>query len=487
MNRLDATDPAPAPGLSREHFSSFALRGFEDPWNAYPHSMTWFRDQLYIGTTRANLCMLKVSKLPTRLLHWPVDCPDDLYELDMRAQIWRCDPLTGQHTCCYRSPMIVGTQGGEIPRDMGYRGMAVFQGDSDTAPALYLATYASAKGPGPLILRSEDGERFEPVSAYGLIGLPITTIRALTAFKGRLITTPTGRAGGNPNFANLPIIYESRDPRRGNWTPINAPGFGDPTNLVVFELATAGDYLYAGTGNLDGFQLWRTRGEGNPPYHWEQVLTRGAYRGAQNQGVVSLQAFGDALYLGTGIQNGGIDLPHGVGPAAPELIRVHEDRSWDLIVGRARQTPRGMKRPLSGFGPGFNNPFNGYFWRMAAHDGWLYCGTFDWSLLLRYADRSGWPTWFGNLIERIGLERFIGQQAGAELYRTCDGENWLAVTNDGFDNPYNCGIRSLTSSPHGLWVGTANPFGPRVAVPSEDHWTYQANSRGGLELWLGQR
>ena len=28
-------------------------------------------------------------------------------------------------------------------------------------------------------------------------------------------------------------------------------------------------------------------------------------------------------------------------------------------------------------GAGFDNPFNGYIWRMCAHDGALYVGTFD--------------------------------------------------------------------------------------------------------------
>jgi len=482
------SDPDPPPGLSDRHFRRIAANGFGDPLNAYPHSMAWYKGCLYVGTTRANLCMLKASKAPTKFAFWPVDCPDNLYDLDMRAQIWRYEPSRGEWREVYRSPLIAGSKGNVVPRDMGYRGMAVFQGESDPEPALYVSTYASAEGPGAYVLRSVDGEHFAPVSKPGLLELPTTSIRTLTPFKDRLFTAPTGRAGGSPNAADIAVIYQSRDPIRGDWTPVNAPGFGDPDNAGVFEMIGFGDHLYAGTMNFErGFQVWRTRAQGDPPYAWERMLADGAYRGRPNQGVVSFAAFKDALYIGSGIQSGGIDSVHKVGPAAPELIRLHPDGRWDLIVGAPRDTPEGSRQPLSGFRPGFNNLFNGYFWRMAAHEGWLYLGTLDWSRMLSYADRERWPAWFRRTVDRIGLEKIVERQAGFDLYRSFDGENWLPVTTDGFGNPYNYGLRGLVSSPCGLFVGAVNPFGPRVACREQEAWTYRDNPSGGLEIWLGRR
>jgi len=485
-----ASEPGPPAGLAASDFRRIAAHGFGDPYNAYPHSMIAYKGALYVGTTRANLCMLKVSKIPTKFAVWPVECPDQLYELDMRAQIWRYDLDTADWREIYRSPLITGSKGTTIPRDMGYRGMAVFQGESDPEPALYVSTYASAEGPGAYILRSVDGEQFAPVSKPGLLELPTTTIRTLTPFKDRLFTAPTGRAGGSPNAADIAVIYESRDPIRGDWTPVNSPGFGDPDNAGVFEMAAFGEHLYAGTINFKrGFQLWRTRAAGNPPYDWECVLSEGAGRGPLNQGVVSLAAFKDALYIGSGIQSGGIDSVHKVGPAAPELIRLSADGHWDLLVGTPRDTADGYKPALSGFRPGFNNLFNGYFWRMAAHDGWLYLGTLDWSRMLSYADRERWPAWFRRTVDRIGLEKIIERQSGFDLYRSFDGDNWLPVTTNGFGNPYNYGLRTLVSTSHGLFAGTVNPFGPRVACrePGADGWQYQDNPNGGLEIWLGQQ
>jgi hypothetical protein len=479
----------PTPGLVRGCFAPIAEHGLGDPLNAYPHSMAWFRDRLFVGTTRSNLCMLKVSKIRTNLDQWPVECPQRLYQQDMRAQIHAWDPARGWGEV-FRSPWLEETDDGDeplpLPRELGYRCMTVFQGASDPEPALYVGTYAPARGRGGHILRSADGARFEPVARPADWGPGMITLRLLVPFRGRLYTAPTGRAEGNPNVSMSALVYETDDPRSGDWRPVCEPGFGDAGNLGVFEMAACGEWLYAATGNNGGFQLWRTRAEGTPPYTWDRVLVDGAYRGPNNQGAASLCAFDDCLYIGTGIQHGGIDIGNRIGPASPELVRVYPDGHWELLVGQARLTLDGERSPLSGLGPGFGNLFTGYFWRMEHHAGWLYLGTFDWSLMLSYANSSSWPPSFRRAIERVGVERLRQFQAGADLWRSADGENWLPVTQNGFGNPYNYGVRTLQSTPHGLAVGLVNPFAPRVAQRRREGWVYEDNPRGGLEVWLGR-
>lgn len=480
------TDPSPKPGLALADFRKIGGNGLGDAGNAYAHSMVWYRDRLHAGTTRNNLCMLRVSKIQTRIAQWPVECPDNLYDLDMRAQIWRYDPRDGRWQMVIRSPMIEATDGTRVPRELGYRCMTVFQGETDTEPTLYAATYASAKGRGTQILRSEDGLHFSTVAKPAEFGEFVTTLRLLVPFKGRLFTAPTGRAQGNPNAAGLTVVYETRDPKGGAWVPACQPNFGDPGNLSVFEMVASEDHLYAGTANLEGFQVWRTKADGDPPYTWERIIHRGAYRGATNQAVASFCVFKNAVYVGTGIQHGGIDRANKVGPAPPELIRIHPDGSWDLIVGMPRVTPEGRKEPLSGYGAGFGNFFNGYFWRMGVFDDWMYLGTFDWSLMLCYSKQDGWPEMFRRVFSKLDMDSIRDGLAGADLYRSFDGENWLPVTTDGFGNPYNYGIRTIVPTPIGLVVGTVNPFGPRVARRTGDGWTYEDNPDGGFEVWLGR-
>ncbi len=480
--------PFALPGLARDAFHPIGRNGLGDPLNAYPHAMAWFNGHLYVGTTRANLCMLWVSKVKTNLAHWPIQCPDDLYELDMRAQILRWSPATGQWTLVHRAPWITGRGGRTLPREMGYRQMTVYQAPGDTAPALYVGTYAPAKGLGCNILRSEDGLTFEPIPRPDVFEDDVTSLRVLTPFRGRLYTSPTGRAGGRPNEIGRAVVVATDDPRAGTWEAVNTPGFGDDSNLGVFELATHGDHLYAGTANLKGYQVWRTDGARWPDHHWERVLVNGAYRGPLNQGAATLCSFGDHLYVGSGIQHGGIDVENKVGPAGPELVRVDADGHWDLIVGQARETPDGMKEPLSGFPPGYGNPFNGYFWRTGVHDGWLYLGTFDWSLMLRYTKLDNMTPLMRRVLSRVDADKLLQQQGGADFFRSADGLNWLPVTRNGFDNPYNYGIRTLASTPHGLAVGLVNPFAPTIGVPEQDGtWSYRPNPDGGAEVWLGRR
>jgi hypothetical protein len=477
--------PWPHRGLGLADFTQVSANGLGDPYNAYPHSMEMFKGRLYVGTTRANMCMLKVSKVHTTIKYWPVDCPDNLYEIDMRAQIHALDFKTGRWTEISRSPMIEGTDGTQVPRDMGYRIMTIFQGESDNEPTLYCGTYASAKGKGAQILRSTDGEEFRPVPPPEGFGGDIITLRLLVPFKGRLFTSPTGRAG-NPNASFKTIVFETRDPATKPWIPVSDTGFGDDGNIGIFELLPFGDHLYAGTVNNEGFQIWRTTAEGNPPYKWECVVEKGAWRGKLNQCVSSLMVFKDCLYVGGGIQHGGVDVVNKIGPAGPELIRIRQDGSWDLVVGAARDTPHGRKEPLSGIGAGFGYFTNGYFWRMGVHDGWIYLGTFNWSLMLNYSRQDGWTPLFRETIKLLGPEEVFENMSGAHLYRSSDGENWLRVTTNGFENPYNYGIRSLKSTPCGLAVGTVNPFAPRVGVADGEGVRYVDNPRGGLEVWLGR-
>jgi hypothetical protein len=454
--------------------------------------MVWFGGKLYVGTTRSNLCMLKLqsnyAEMPLEV--WPVDCPktlNELYQLDRRAQIWCYDPATGAWDMVHRAPVVPGLDGKDVPREIGYRAMVEFQGASDPAPALYVSAWAPGRAPGGLILRSFDGVEFERVTEYGIIDPPISATRSLTQFKGKLYFAPTARRGtdgSQQNTANLPVVFESNDPESGRWVAANEFGFGEPGNIGIFTLCACGDQLYAGTFNLEGLQVWASNCEGEPPYRWRKVVDRGAGRGPLNQAVACMRDFKGALYVGTGIQGGGNDRVNGVGPAAAELLRVNPNDTYDVIVGDPRPVGGRIRQPVSGLRSGFGNFFNGYLWSLGVHDGWLYAGTYDWAITLIWARLEQMPGSAKRLVELVGADAIVSNEGGADLWRSHDGENWLPVTRRGFENKLNWGIRNIVSTPHGLFVGTANVFGPRVAVRGENGWEYEDNPDGGLEVWL---
>jgi hypothetical protein len=133
---------------------------------------------------------------------------------------------------------------------------------------------------------------------------------------------------------------------------------------------------------------------------------------------------------------------------------------------------------------GFDNLFNGYFWRMCEHEGWLYLGTFEWSSVLGYANRESWPQTFANVINHVGPQAILDYHSGFDLYRSWDGENWVPVTTNGMSNPYNMGLRTMVSTPKGLFLGTANPYGPKL-MPLNGRY-YEHNPRGGCEVFFAR-
>jgi hypothetical protein len=470
------------PGLSKHDFKLVAYGGFGDGLNSYAHSMAWFKGKLYVTTMRANFALMR-SRLSLGMDVWPIECPLDPFELDLRAEIWSYDPSADVWERVFKAPMIMGSHGKPIPRDISYRSIVVCRTEEGGPLRMFVSTWSPARGPGPIIMVTEDGRNFETTCEPGLAGLPVTTIRALVPFKGRMYTTPAGSRGGNTNVSGHTVVYEARNPTKGDWGPVSDFGFGDVGNKSVHEICAWGDHLYAGTLNHSGFQLWRSKCEGEPPYEWEMVLEKGAGRGPLNQGVLSMYPFKGSLYIGTGIQGGGVDRENKIGPAPAELLRLQPDLSWDLLVGDPRDTPQGRKEPLSGRYAGFDNFFNGYFWRMVEHEGWLYMGTFEWSTVLGYVNRSRWPESFANVLANVGPKAMFDNQGGFDLYRSYDGENWVPVTTNGMGNPYNMGLRTFASTPYGLFVGTANPWGPKVMPLDGDEYVH--NPRGGCEVFLG--
>jgi hypothetical protein len=489
--------------LTRGDFRKVCVNGFGDGWNAYAHSMVWFRDHLYVGTTRANLAnrALQIrSKTPERMnaLVWPVRIPADYWENDLRAQIWRLDPRSGTWTNVYTSPLVKGKDGFDVPLSVGFRCMSVFRGPSDDADALYVPTWASHQTASSLMLRSSNGTDFGVVSDLGG-AVPENrprSIRGIVPFRQYLVASPVvGQARFEPNIAGHTVLLASRDPAGRRWDAACEPGFGDRNNVSAFQMTVFDGHLYAGTLNVEeGFQIWKTAADTPPPFRWKKVLGLGAGRGRLNQIAMSMCPFRGALYVGSGIQNCGFDFDHKVGPAPPEIVRIYPDDSWELVVGDPRVTAGGLKIPVSGLGAGFDNPFAGYLWSLAVHDGWLYAGTCVWTVFLRYrrGDVDRLPEVVRTLFEEKlphgydRLESFLEHDGGCHLWRTRDGSSWTPVTRNGFDNCYNLGVRTQTSTPHGLFLGTANPFGPDVAVRRIAGFRYESNPNGGLEIWRGR-
>lgn len=448
------TTAAPPPPLEPGSFvtsvgpNGTIPQGFGDSHNTWAWSMAWFKGKLYVGTNRDWRCV--EAQVWHRGVGFPPyppvpndpnpPCPLDFADMPLAAQIWQWTPGTNTWAKVYTSPIDVPnpeTPGKFVPRDIGYRGMAVFN-EPDGTEALYVGGMSAkplfgltigANMPPQRLLRSTDGVAFDPVpqDPGTTFGSPVgACFRGMTTFRNKFYVLACNIQGSGQ-------LYESADPKLGN----NSFRKVTPDTLEVFEFSPFNGQLYVGTHNLvSGYSVVKTAATGSVvPYTFQTVIPPGAYvTNRPNTDVVSMFPFKGRLYIGgNGIIRG----------TAGEVIRINPDDSWDVVAGKARQTPQGLKTPLSGLDAGFSNHFNQHIWRMGAHDDRLFIGTMDSS--------TAWEHYqpVVNTIKHLN---------GYDLWRTWEGWYFSVMTADGFGDRYSIGVRTMASTPFGFFVGTANSW-----------------------------
>lgn len=416
-----------------DDFKIVAPEGFGDRQNSGAWSMQWWNGHLYVGTARAWYCWVQAGlhvqypEVPYPPIGSDLDCAASILLLPLEAEIWRHTPETGSWDRVYKSPrdvLVPSSPGNLTSRDIGYRGMAVYK-DANGAEALYVGSATSyllwPPTPAPRILRSTNGLKFNPVpqelgTILGDLGQDQSTFRGIHIFNNRLyILNGAIRGEGS--------VLETTNPAGGNdnyrWVT--------PQDMKIYEMQPYNGSLYMGvaTDFVEGYAVVRTNAEGPLPYEYTTVVPSGAYVDTlPSNSVVSMSVYQDRLYVGTN--------------RPVELIRINPDDSWDLIMGRPRDTPEGRKEPLSGLGTGFDWVFNAHLWRMAEHENVLYMSTLDQSSQLRdipeFADEAG-------------------DHFGFDLYATADGVNLTPITVNGMGDTYQVGVRTFASTPYGLYVG----------------------------------
>lgn len=331
----------------------------------------------------------------------------------------------------------------------GFRSMGVYQAKVDGRTYLYAGTMAAQN---PEVWRSASGDQgsWEKVFTFpSEPGRQFGSVRALVPHVDGLLymaVTPSG----DIMSGTLGEIWATDGL---GFTPVITNGFGNPDNMGISTLASFNGCLYAGTYNPNGYEVWKLRCASNPEALPQPVVQAGTGFG-QSEVALSMQAFRDHLYVGTGIPLGFNPLTKH-GPRGCDVIRISPDNSWEVVVGPKRS------QPISGYQAGFGWYLNVYCWYMAEHGGQLYLGTWDMSRTVDFlaTDAENVAGAFKLLLNALSPRpRAWGSSMGGDLYRTPDGVHWEPVFLDGLGNPDNHGIRTLESTPLGLFVGTENPF-----------------------------
>jgi hypothetical protein len=449
--------------------SILAQNGFGDRDNSYAWSMGWYGGKLYVGTGRDELCVeneIVQFYFPSTRQYSTnpspnVSCPRNPYRMSLQAQIWQytppgtatittAAPSAGKWKLVYRSPLIRNpmAKGSWVARDEAYRGMVAWR-DRQGKQALFAAGVSPdeylpplLRSHPPVLMRTFDGVHWQTLHMPSVVvhfpngnDRPMG-FRSLIVWRHHLFVTAT------PDITGDGALMEVTRP----WS--DHPGLRQVSGpqYDIFEVQTFAGGLYIGTGNKQvGYGVYRTFTYGrNGPFTFHQVVGDGAGRGPVVNSVVSMHVYRNELYVGSsGWYNQGT-IP------VSELIRISRLGHWQLVVGNPRNLPGGTTMyPISGLYDGFFSPFAAHFWRMEDQDGGLYLGTNDWAYTLQQDKRYAWLQ-----------ETVLAGVLGFNLWATCDGSNWFAVTRNAFDgNEYNFGGRNLvTGGPHGqdLYIGTAN-------------------------------
>ena len=228
----------------------------------------------------------------------------------------------------------------------------------------------------------------------------------------------------------------------------------------ALSIASLNNRVYVGTENAaHGFQVWAsTVPDPANNSQWVKVMDNGGGDG-YNAWAGTMKVFKNQLYVGS------VSLPFlggYQGFKGCEVFRIDTRNRWQLVVGnRTAALPApgaGARRVVGNMTAGFGNSFNFYCWSLEEYKGYLYAGTFDASVLLRYIKEYPGPLPAG--IPNIPPLLVSATQltAGADIWRTSTGTFWTPVTVTGFGDAENYGMRNLKAFSTGLWVGTSNPF-----------------------------
>lgn len=151
-----------------------------------------------------------------------------------------------------------------------------------------------------------------------------------------------------------------------------------------------------------------------------------------------MATFQDALYLGTRSPPPNPEWDFATSGA--EIIRMPADGRWELVMGTPRFSPVGLQVPLSTHGPGFGDDRNRRVSQLASTPDALYAA----------------------LDANESLADATANAKGFALWKSHDGQDWQAITQDSFGCPAATTLRVLQPTSQtlvaaGEWDLTLDP------------------------------
>jgi len=379
---------------------------------------------------------------------------DDLYACTSNpaARVWRRDgPGTGDWT-------QLNTDGFTGDNNNGSYAMAAYDDGSGTK--LYAGTSNWFEG---CEVWSWDGADWTQINLDGF-GEPLNrNVCSLAVYDG-------GGGGGAMLYAGTRNYnqgcevwrYDGPDP--GDWTQVNADGFGDPNNrnaecMAVYDDGS-GEKLYVGTSNetdtweTTGCEVWSYDGS-----DWEQVNPDG-FGSLANQIASSMAVYddglGERLYVGTNNTSGGCEVWRYDDPGTGAWFQVgaggfgaadnvnaacmatFNDRSGEKLYTATYNDVDGCQVWR----------WDGASWEQINQDGFGDGDNYSAASMAVFDDGEGDALYAGTYKTSYGCEVW--------RYDTPGADDWTQVNSDGFGSGYNTDATSMAVYGGGLYAATYN-------------------------------
>jgi hypothetical protein len=467
-----------------------------DRHNSYAWCMDVFNtggvDYLYVGSNRdLATTVLRLAGLSDAQIELGFNGDIPTGNSDLRPRIYRQRlDGNGPFEQVYVSPPLGS---GGLPIDIGYRGMAMHQGD------LYVVTLGNPGAYSRVLRFSSSGGSPDEV-----FRLRTSSLRAIGTYEGQLLIGTEGGAiyaAASPP-AQPPLFSLLAPDSTVGWTEVADQedlGANGPTQVGVWEFESFQGDLYVSLGEAfqpmvagQGFRLYRGEnlGIGEPGanasgWRWTPVIDAGAAYprglGDSNNASASLETFGDHLYIGTFM-----DVINQLDTGTVfenftqcQIYRMDVNGTVEMVIG---DTNTNFPTRIGNYRAGFyetspaqdqlpppenqtNLGLAPYLWWMESTGDKLFVSTFDVRVFLQYLTPASLtalgvaPADQATILELLAtVDQLNTNPAGFDLFVTQDGANFEPITQNGFNDAFNYGGRTILSTSEGVMVGTANPF-----------------------------
>lgn len=425
--------------------------------NNYAWSMNELNDYIYVGTGR-NVPLNIMQNIFEDII-----TPESITPLEQSnlPEIWRYKKDgTLPWERVFTAPIEADIS--------GFRFMIPFEAIGKEN-SLYIGSY----GGKFQLYKSSTGTDWEFVESS--LEIPGTSSRGMVVINNTLYVATVDEQ----TQSEIPVLFSNRDPEMDIWTNIldtSNPDFDESKNPkgAISNMQLFNGKLYVATSSKDGCAVWRSNGEIPEMNEWTLIVDKG-FGDLENKYTLAIGVYNEYLYVSATKK-----LPLAwLLPVGCDIIRIDEFDNWQLVVGGEPITPvnptKGVRTDsISGYGSGFDNPFNVYGWQIQQYSNKLIITTFD--------DSSNMQVILDTLLlNREAIEEEIGQVAtgiiintyrsiveilaiidypiGFDFYESDDGVEFRAEFKGGLCNPDNYGGRMLfVDDNNEMFLGTANPF-----------------------------